>query len=143
MRTLSLGQRVPVVIVLAVSAVLLAAGCQQGGSTAGASPKPSQPSTLAERAERSAQPTSKPVQNAPGRAAAAPKPATSGPSLSAVYASSLQVDAQHLVAANGARVSSCATTSLAACRTSLQQVASAATALQHDLDANQAPACMK
>src|SRR5947209_5876623 len=77
-------------------------------------------------------------------ASAAPKPAPTGPSLSAVYASGLQVDAQHLVAANGARTTSCATgRDLASCRSALQQVVSAATALQHDLDAHPAPTCMQ
>jgi hypothetical protein len=140
-----MGTRLPLIVGLAASALVFAAGCQQGG-TATASPKPSRPATLAERAQRSAQPTSNPVQNAARHATPAPaqtpKPEVTGPSVSAAYANSLQVDAQHLVAANGARVTSCGTPNLAACRSALLQVASAASALQHDLDAHPAPACM-
>ena len=100
-------------------------------------------SRRSERSKQSAEPTSNPVQGGRPPAAAAPKPAPTGPSLSAAYASALQVDAQHLVAANGARTTTCATSrDLASCRSALQQVASAATALQHDLDAHPAPACI-
>ncbi|HXM56588.1 MAG TPA: hypothetical protein VOB72_14425 [Candidatus Dormibacteraeota bacterium] len=134
------------IIGVAAAVLFLAAGCQQSTtSTASVSPKPSnQPSSLAERAKKSAQPTSNPVRNASKAPTPAPKPLPSGPSLSAVYASSLQIDAQHLIAANGARTTSCATTrDLPGCRTALQQVASAAGALQKDLDAHPAPACLK
>lgn len=147
MRTLSLGRRAATAVVVGAGALLLAVACQgQGGSgtrTAGASPSPGQRTSLAERAQDSGQPTSKPVKNAPAQKPSTPKPAPSGPSLSAAYASALQVDAQHLVAANGARTTNCAGRDLAACRTALQQVSAAAGALQKDLDATQAPSCMK
>jgi hypothetical protein len=130
----------------AAVALLLASGCQQSGTPAAAKSSPV-PSSLAERAQRSAGPSSNPVQNNPKRATPVPTPrpkASAGPSLSAAYANALQVDAQHLVAANGARTTSCATTrDLAGCRTALQQVASAAAALQRDLDAHPAPSCMQ
>jgi len=130
-------------LLAATFAILLGAGCQQGGTgaRAAATPTPA-PSSLAERAQKHLQPTSQPVREAP-RSPAPPKAAQTGPSLSAVYAGALQTDAQHLVAANGARMSSCATKSLSGCRTALQQVSTSATALQKDLDAHPAPACMK
>jgi len=137
----------PVALASAACALLLAAGCQSsGGSTSSAASKPHPvPSSLAERAQQSAEPTSKPVKNgAPKQATPTPRPAATSPTLSAAYATALQVDAQHLVAANGARTTSCATTKdLAGCRTALQQVAGAAAALQKDLDAHPAPSCMK
>jgi hypothetical protein len=140
MRTL-----VPVLMPLAVGALLLAAACEQqaGHATSGVSPTPSKPATLAERSKQTAQATSRPVQNGSQRGTSTPKPTPSGPSLSAVYANALQVDAQHLVAANGARQTSCATRDLAACRSALQLIAAATAALQRDVDANPAPSCMQ
>jgi hypothetical protein len=130
---------------LAAAVLFVAAACQQGTTSTASVAKPSsQPSSLAERAQKSAQPTSNPIRNAPKAPTPTPKALPSGPSLSAAYATSLQVDAQHLIAANGARTTSCATTrDLPGCRTALQQIASAATALRTDLDAHPAPSCMK
>jgi hypothetical protein len=147
MRTLSPGPRISTAIVLGAAGLLLAVGCQgqnDGGSrVASASPSPSQRTSLADRAQTSEQPTSKPIKSAPAKKPSTPKPSPTGPSLSAAYAGALQIDAQHLVAANGARTTSCAGRDMAACRSALQQVSAAAAALQHDLDANQAPTCMK
>jgi hypothetical protein len=129
---------------LTTFALLLASGCeQQGGgpSSAGASASSPQ-SSLAERAVKSERPTSNPVQNGPRQAASTPKQ-SQGPSLSAVYANSLQVDAQHLVAADSARLSSCSGNDLARCRSALQQVSASANVLQGDLNAHPAPVCMK
>jgi hypothetical protein len=132
-------------IPLALACVaLLGAACQQqgGGSRAGASPSPV-PSSLAGRAQASAHPVSQPVRGATPRPGATPKPAQTGSSVSAVYANALQIDAQHLLAADGARVTSCAGQDMAGCRAALQQVTTSAGALQKDLDANPAPACLK
>lgn len=132
-------------LALAAGAVLLAAACQQSGAggTASASPGAEKsPASLAQRATKSAQPTSQPVRNAPQKTPQ-PTPRPLSPSLSATYATALQIDAQHLVAANGARISSCSGKDLGGCRTALQQVGSTANALQKDLDAHPAPACMK
>jgi len=143
MRMLSL----PAAVASAACVLLLAAGCQSSGaSNPSAAKKPNPvPSSLAERAQRSSEPTSNPVKNGTTKKATpTPRPAATSPTLSAAYATALQVDAQHLVAANGARTTSCATTKdLPGCRTALQQVASAAAALQKDLDAHPAPSCMK
>lgn len=139
MRTLGLA-----LLLLAAGALAAGTACQQSGSPAASvSPTPGKPATLAERSRQSPAATSRPVQNGSPRSASTPRPAPSGPSLSAVYANALQVDAQHLVAANGARQTSCASKDAAACRTALQQVTSAAAALQRDVDANPAPACLK
>ncbi|HSR26183.1 MAG TPA: hypothetical protein VLW53_21695 [Candidatus Eisenbacteria bacterium] len=140
MRTLGLS-----LILLAAAALAAGAACQQqgGGAAAGVSSGPGRPQTLADRSRQSAEATSRAVQNGSQRTKSTPRPAPSGPSLSALYAGALQVDAQHLVAANGARQTSCATKDLTACRSALQQVAAAAAALQRDLDANPAPACMQ
>lgn len=123
-------------------AVLLGAACQQGGSGAsGAAPSP-KPSSLAERAQTSARPVSQPVRDAPQHPAVTPR-ASQSLSLSAAYANSLQIDAQHLLAADGLRVSNCASRATAGCRSALQQVTTSANALQKDLDTNPAPPCMK
>jgi hypothetical protein len=121
--------------------VLLAAACQQTGSAAGAAPSP-KPSTLAERAQKSDHPLSQPVRNGPPPATAAPR-ATQGPSLSAAYANAIQVDAQHLLAADGLRVTNCSGRSTSGCVSALQQLATSANALQRDLDANPPPSCLK
>jgi hypothetical protein len=123
--------------------LLLGAACQQqGGSRAAAAPSPV-PSSLAARAQASARPVSQPVRTLPPHPGATPKPAAQIPSVSAVYANALQIDAQHLLAADGARVANCGGKDTAACRTALQQVTTSANALQRDLDANPPPACLK
>lgn len=143
MLTISFWRSVLLAVTVATCAILLASGCQQqGGSGTAAAPSPGRSSSLAQRAAGSAQPTSNPVQTAPRRAESTPRP-SQGPSLSAIYANSLQVNAQHLVAANGARINSCASDDLAGCRSALQQVSTSATALQRDLDTHPAPACLK
>jgi len=131
-------------IPLAVAcALLLGAACSQTGGTGTAAATPSpRPSSLAERAETSARPVSQQVKTATPRPSATPRPAQQGPSLSAVYASSLQIDAQHLLAADGLRVTNCGGKNTSGCRSALQQVTSAAGALQKDLDAHPAPPCL-
>ena len=146
MRTHRLSRSVLLAVTVAGCAILLLPGCLQQGAGSGASGSPvaarsPSASSLAERAVSSARPTSNPVRPASHRAASTPKP-SQGPSLSAIYASALQVDAQHLVAANGERVASCAGSDLAGCRSALQGVSTWATALQRDLDAHPAPACL-
>jgi len=122
--------------------VLLGAACsQQGGSGGAAAPSP-RPSSLAARSQTSERPVSQPIRSAPQHASSTPKGSQS-PSLSAVYANALQVDAQHLLAADSARIVSCAGRDTAGCRSALQQVMTFASALQRDLDANPAPACMQ
>jgi hypothetical protein len=133
---------VPRLVPLAFACVLLlGAACQQQGGS-GAHPSPA-PSSLAARAQASARPASQPVRTLPQHPAATPKPAAQSPSVSAVYANALQIDAQHLLAADGARVTSCGGRDTAACRAALQQVTTSANALQRDLDANPPPACLK
>jgi hypothetical protein len=122
--------------------VLLGAACQSvAGSRPAAAPSP-KPSTLAERAQKADKPVSQSVQSGTPRPSATPR-APQGPSLSAVYANAIQIDAQHLLAADGLRVSSCGGSNRAGCLSALQQVTAAANALQRDLDANPAPACLK
>lgn len=124
-------------------AVLLGAACsQQGGSGSSASASSPKPSSLAQRAQTSARPVSQPVKAASPRPSAAPKQPLKSPSVSAVYANALQVDAQHLLAADGLRLTSCGGRTAAGCRSALQQVTSSANALQKDLDAHPAPPCM-
>ncbi|HYW25128.1 MAG TPA: hypothetical protein VE953_13255 [Terriglobales bacterium] len=121
--------------------VLLGAACQPvGGSRPAAAPS-AKPSSLAARAQTADRPVSQPVQAATPRPSATPR-VSQGPSLSAAYANSLQIDAQHLLAADGARVVNCAS-STTGCRTALLQVTSSANALQKDLDANPPPECLK
>jgi len=145
MLTLGLWRSVLLAVTVAGCGVLLVPGCLAGGGSGGsgspvASRSPSA-SSLAERAVPSARPTSNPVRSAPRRPPSTPRP-SQGPSLSAIYASSLQVDAQHLVAANGDSVASCAGTDLRGCRSALQRVSTWASALQRDLDTHPAPACL-
>jgi hypothetical protein len=122
--------------------VLLGAACQPvAGSRAASAPSP-KPSSLAERAQKADKPISQSVGNATPRPSATPR-APQGPSLSAVYANAIQIDAQHLLAADGLRVTSCAGSNWTGCLSALQQVTTAATRLQQDLDANPAPACLK
>ena len=130
-------------IPLAVACVvLLGAACQPvAGSKAASAPSP-KPSTLAERAQKANKPVSQSVGSATPRPAATPRAAQS-PSLSAVYANAIQVDSQHLLAADGLRVTNCGGGSRPACISALQQVTTAANTLQRDLDANPAPACLK
>lgn len=129
-------------VALACIALLGAACQQQAGSRAAAAPSPA-PSSLAARAQTSERPVSQQVKSATPQPSAKPKPGQTAPSVSAVYANALQIDAQHLLAADGARVTGCAGKDTAGCRAALQQVTSSATALQRDLDANPAPACLK
>jgi len=129
-------------IPLAVAfAVLLGLACQQSGSATAAKSSPS-PSSHAARGQTSERGVSQPVQSATPRPAAR-RPAGNSPSLSATYANALQVDAQHLQTADGARVTNCAGKSMSACRSALQDVGASAKALQRDLDAHPAPSCMK
>ncbi|HKA50690.1 MAG TPA: hypothetical protein VKK19_13960 [Candidatus Dormibacteraeota bacterium] len=145
MLTFRLWWSVLMAVTVAGGVILLVSGClEQGGSGGSSSPvaaRSPSASSLAERAVTSARPTSNPVRTAPRRPASTPRP-SQGPSLSAIYASSLQVDAQHLVAANGDRQASCAGNDLAGCRSALQRVSTWASALQRDLDAHPAPACL-
>jgi hypothetical protein len=122
--------------------VLLGAACQPvGGSRAAAAPSP-KPSSLAERAQKADKPVTQSVQGPTPRPAATAR-AAQGPSLSAVYANAIQIDAQHMLAADGARVSNCVGGSRAGCLSALQQVTTAANTLQRDLDAHPAPACLQ
>ncbi len=142
---LTIGSSRLLIAAAALASCLVLRGCEQqgaGSSSAGASPSLRPSSSLAQRAAKSERPTSNAVQSVPRRVAGTPKP-SQGPSLSSVYANSLQVDAQHLVAANGAGQTSCSGTDLAGCRAALQQVGAWATALQRDLEAHPAPDCMK
>lgn len=124
-------------------AVLLGAACsQQGGSGTAAAAHSPRSSSLAERAQASAKPVSQAVKNATPRPSATPRPALRSPSVSAVYANALQIDAQHLLAADGLRVTNCGGKSTAGCRSALQQVTASANALLKDLDAHPAPPCM-
>jgi hypothetical protein len=121
--------------------MLLGAACQPVGGARPAAAPSGKPSSLAARAQTADRPVSQPVHAATPRPSSAPR-TSQGPSLSASYANSLQIDAQHLLAADGARVTSCGSRT-AGCRTALLQVTSSANALQKDLDANPAPACLK
>lgn len=123
--------------------LLLGAACQQSGSGTGSTAPSPKPSSLAERAQKSDHPISQPVETRPAHpAAAATARAPQGQSLSATYANAIQVDAQHLLAADGLRVTNCGGRSIAGCLTALQQVTTSANALQKDLDANPPPACL-
>jgi hypothetical protein len=143
MRTISLGRAVLAAAALGAGVTLLAAACQQpgGGASGGTAASKATP-TPGERLATVAKPTTKPVRPAPKATPAQPKPAaTTPPSL--VYMNALQVDAQHLVAANNARVSSCGAKDMTGCRAAMQQIASSAAALQKDLDAHPPPTCLK
>jgi hypothetical protein len=128
--------------------VLLGAACQGTGSGAPAAavntvntPSPKPPS-LAQRAVKSDHSISQPVRNGAPATPAAPH-ATQSPSLSAVYANAIQVAAQHLLAADGLRVTNCTAKSTPGCLSALQQVTTSANTLQQVLDANPAPDCLK
>jgi hypothetical protein len=123
-------------------AVLLGVACQPvAGSRPAAAPS-AKPSSLAARAQTSDRPVSQGVRNATPRPSGTPR-ASQSPSISAVYANALQIDAQHLLAADGARVTSCGGRSTTGCRAALLLVTTSANALQKDLDANPPPACLK
>jgi hypothetical protein len=129
-----------------VCVLLLGAACQgtgSGGPAAAlvATPSP-KPSSLAQRTVKSDRPLSQPVRNGAPPTPAAPH-ATQSPSLSAAYANAIQVSAQHLLAADGLRVTSCTGKNPAGCLSALQQVTTAANALEKVLDANPAPDCLK
>jgi hypothetical protein len=122
--------------------VLLGAACQPvAGSRAAAAPSP-KPSSLAERAQKADKPMTQAIGGPTPRPAATPR-APEGPSLSAVYANSIQIDAQHLLAADGLRVSSCGGSNRTGCLSALQQVTRAANTLQGDLNAHPAPPCLQ
>jgi hypothetical protein len=126
-----------------VCVVLLGTACSPTGSGSPAAARPSpKPSTLAERAQKSDRPLSQPVGTGAQHPASTAKPAQ-GTSLSATYANAIQVDAQHLLAADGLRVTNCGGSNRSGCLSALQQVTAAANALQRDLDSNPAPACLK
>jgi hypothetical protein len=122
--------------------LLLGAACQPGaGSRAAAAPSP-KPSSLAARAQKADKPMSQSVGGPTPRPSATAR-APQGPSLSAAYANAIQIEAQHLLAADGLRVSSCGGSNRTGCLSALQQVTTAANALQRDLDAHPAPACLQ
>jgi len=122
--------------------LLLGAACQSTGSGTRAAAVPSpKPSSLAQRAQKADKPVSQPVGTGAQHPASTARPAQ-GPSLSAVYANAIQIDAQHLLAADGLRVTNCGGSNRAGCLSALQQVTTSANALQRDLDGNPAPACL-
>jgi hypothetical protein len=142
MRTISVGRAALAALAVCGCVTLLVVACQQQGGLGGVVTAGRATPTPGERLAKVAQPTSRPPQPAPRATPARPDASpTTQPSL--VYMNALQVDAQHLVAANNARVSSCGAKDLAACRAAMQQIASSAAALQIDLDAHPAPTCLK
>lgn len=78
----------------------------------------------------------------PGRASPVPA-ATSQVGLATSYMAVVQVDAQHLIAADATRSKTCGTSDVAGCRSALQQTADAVATFQRSLDQHPAPPCLK